>query len=136
MSSRSKKRLKAARKEAAARLGISYISRNDPCPCGSGKKTKVCCLNKIKQLKALPAAVREQLMVARILGPGQVPAAVAEQFAAIQAQTEPVAVEQVVAEPRAEIAASVTIPIVSGTIQVGAGAPIEFSGGTLTVNPQ
>jgi uncharacterized protein YecA (UPF0149 family) len=25
------------------------VGRNDPCPCGSGKKFKKCCLNKIKQ---------------------------------------------------------------------------------------
>lgn len=25
------------------------IGRNDPCPCGSGKKYKRCCLNKAKE---------------------------------------------------------------------------------------
>ena len=27
---------------------MSKIGRNDPCPCGSGKKYKKCCLNKEK----------------------------------------------------------------------------------------
>lgn len=26
------------------------IGRNDPCPCGSGKKYKFCCMNKTKEL--------------------------------------------------------------------------------------
>ena len=41
--------------------------RNDPCPCGSGKKAKRCCLAKIKALAALPPGLREQIIVARIL---------------------------------------------------------------------
>lgn len=202
MSSRAKKRLKAARKQAAANLGQSYISRNDPCPCGSGKKAKHCCLNKIKMLKALPPAVREQLMVARILGqgqPGPVPAAVAEQFAAIQAQarvpeaaapvdatalpvdapidaapegilddpgpagepgpvgipdaapvadpddTAAVVAQQMAADPVAATAGDgpaaefpvpgVTLPIESATIQMDGCAPVQLTGGTITINP-
>jgi hypothetical protein len=42
--------------------------RNEKCPCGSGKKAKKCCLNKIKALAALPPAVREQVVAAKILG--------------------------------------------------------------------
>ena len=42
--------------------------RNDKCPCGSGKKAKKCCLNKIKALAALPPNVREQVVAAKILG--------------------------------------------------------------------
>lgn len=42
--------------------------RNDKCPCGSGKKSKKCCLDKIKALAALPPVVREQVVVAKILG--------------------------------------------------------------------
>ena len=41
--------------------------RNDKCPCGSGKKAKKCCLNKIKAFAALPQRIREQLVVNRIL---------------------------------------------------------------------
>ena len=37
----------AERKEAAARRKLfRNVSRNDPCPCGSGKKYKKCCLGK------------------------------------------------------------------------------------------
>ncbi|MCB9338662.1 MAG: SEC-C domain-containing protein [Lewinellaceae bacterium] len=25
---------------------VSKVGRNDPCPCGSGKKYKKCCMNK------------------------------------------------------------------------------------------
>ncbi len=42
--------------------------RNDKCPCGSGKKAKKCCLDKIKALAALPPVLREQVVVAKILG--------------------------------------------------------------------
>ena len=42
--------------------------RNAPCPCGSGKKAKKCCLGKIKAFAALPPVVREQAVVAKILG--------------------------------------------------------------------
>jgi len=42
--------------------------RNDKCPCGSGKKAKKCCLSAIRAFAALPQAVREQIVVARILG--------------------------------------------------------------------
>ena len=41
--------------------------RNDKCPCGSGKKAKKCCLDKIKAFAALPPAIREQVIVNRIL---------------------------------------------------------------------
>jgi len=31
---------------------MSKVGRNDPCPCGSGKKYKKCCENKAKSFKA------------------------------------------------------------------------------------
>lgn len=31
------------------------INRNDPCPCGSGKKYKVCCMNKPKTTGTSPS---------------------------------------------------------------------------------
>jgi len=34
------------------------IGRNDPCPCGSGKKYKKCCLNKQSSSQAIPAEVK------------------------------------------------------------------------------
>ena len=42
--------------------------RNYKCPCGSGKKAKKCCLDKIKALAALPPRLREQVVVTKILG--------------------------------------------------------------------
>jgi len=42
--------------------------RNEPCPCGSGKKAKRCCLPNIHRLAALPPIVRTQAIVAQILG--------------------------------------------------------------------
>lgn len=29
---------------------MAAIGRNDPCPCGSGKKYKQCCLNKAEKM--------------------------------------------------------------------------------------
>jgi len=43
------------------------IRRNGPCPCGSGKKAKHCCLNHIKRLAAIPARLREQFFAMSIL---------------------------------------------------------------------
>jgi hypothetical protein len=42
--------------------------RNDRCPCGSGKKAKRCCLSAIQVLAALPPHLRQQVVVAQILG--------------------------------------------------------------------
>jgi len=42
--------------------------RNEKCPCGSGKKAKKCCLETIKALAALPSQLRQQVVVAKILG--------------------------------------------------------------------
>ncbi len=41
--------------------------RNERCPCGSGKKAKKCCLPAIKEFASLPQAIREQIVVSRIL---------------------------------------------------------------------
>jgi preprotein translocase subunit SecA len=37
-----------SRPHAAPKSGSSKVGRNDPCPCGSGKKFKKCCLGKIE----------------------------------------------------------------------------------------
>jgi hypothetical protein len=42
--------------------------RNDPCPCGSGKKAKKCCLKQIELLASIPPAQRESFIVVQILG--------------------------------------------------------------------
>ena len=41
--------------------------RNDPCPCGSGKKAKRCCLDKIKWLASLPPDLRRSVIVNKIM---------------------------------------------------------------------
>ncbi len=43
------------------------IKRNQPCPCGSGKKAKHCCLEKIKALEAVPAEFRARFVANSIL---------------------------------------------------------------------
>ena len=40
--------------------GDKKVGRNDPCPCGSGKKYKKCCLNKPKQPVDLIESVQEK----------------------------------------------------------------------------
>lgn len=40
--------MKVAMKNAMKQEPVRKIGRNDPCPCGSGKKYKFCCLNKPK----------------------------------------------------------------------------------------
>jgi hypothetical protein len=41
--------------------------RNDKCPCGSGKKAKKCCLDKIKFLAGLPPRYREMVVAEKVL---------------------------------------------------------------------
>ena len=43
-------------------------SRNEACPCGSGKKAKKCCLPKIKYLASLPPELREVVVASKIMG--------------------------------------------------------------------
>lgn len=43
-------------------LAIRKAKRNDPCPCGSGKKYKKCCLQKRRAIEvAMKQRVREEL---------------------------------------------------------------------------
>jgi hypothetical protein len=89
MSTKTRKRLVAAKRKRASAQGSIYVGRNDPCPCGSGKKAKRCCLKKIQALEDMPPALREQVVAAKILGHfGErqpVTAAVAAKFAAVNA---------------------------------------------------
>jgi len=43
------------------------IGRNDPCPCGSGRKYKVCCLAK-DQLRELEAAIITERRSENVMG--------------------------------------------------------------------
>jgi hypothetical protein len=36
------------------------VGRNDPCPCGSGKKFKKCCLNKLESKKEIQGALNQE----------------------------------------------------------------------------
>ncbi|MCL2815254.1 MAG: DUF1186 domain-containing protein [Oscillospiraceae bacterium] len=49
-----------ARKQAAAQNASmsKKVGRNEPCPCGSGKKYKKCCINATKDVVERPTAVR------------------------------------------------------------------------------
>ena len=40
---------------------MKKIGRNDPCPCGSGKKYKKCCLKKDRYFKNLPEDALKRL---------------------------------------------------------------------------
>ena len=40
------KMLREAQRNSAKQEASRKVGRNDPCPCGSGKKYKFCCLNK------------------------------------------------------------------------------------------
>lgn len=44
------------------------IKRNGPCPCGSGKKFKKCCLTKAKEVLAAPPEKRLDVILNQILG--------------------------------------------------------------------
>ena len=44
--------------------------RNEPCPCGSGKKAKKCCLAKIRFLASVPPQCREAVVADKILRQG------------------------------------------------------------------
>ena len=39
-----------------------HIRRNEPCPCGSGKKAKRCCLPGIKALSNVPPEYRNMVL--------------------------------------------------------------------------
>jgi preprotein translocase subunit SecA len=47
------------RKAAPAKKGVK-IGRNDPCPCGSGKKFKNCHMGRENELMALPTAAAKK----------------------------------------------------------------------------
>jgi hypothetical protein len=41
---------------------VKTPGRNEKCPCGSGKKAKKCCLEKMKLVASLPDEVRKQIL--------------------------------------------------------------------------
>lgn len=54
------KLLLAAEREYTRQEKRVKVGRNDPCPCGSGKKYKKCCLNKPKQPVDLVESIQEK----------------------------------------------------------------------------
>lgn len=52
------------------------VGRNDPCPCGSGRKYKQCCLPKVQasQVRSLSLRRDDELLTARLMAFGQRPA--------------------------------------------------------------
>lgn len=44
------------------------VRRNEPCPCGSGKKAKNCCLPKIRAWESIPPEKRGEFAARMILG--------------------------------------------------------------------
>src|SRR5215510_13414185 len=58
-------------------LTMEKLSRNDPCPCGSGKKYKRCCLNKDSSDMTQLASTSPDLLrpaALRLAGSSHVPA--------------------------------------------------------------
>ncbi len=49
-------------------MKTATVGRNDPCPCGSGKKHKHCCLGKDEQVTSVRGAVETSETLRRVLG--------------------------------------------------------------------
>jgi len=98
------------------------IRRNQPCPCGSGRKAKKCCLARLKMMAALPPALRTQAIVTGVLGHWPTVAPPPPLPAAVKARFDTLVAEQ---------AARKTIPFESGFLQAGSTA-VEIGPGTIT----
>ena len=126
------------------------VRRNQPCPCGSGKKAKKCCLSRIKALADLHPEVRKQVVLAwhpwplADCGPARpAPVAVQQRFDELVAQqaakTAPVTgvdpagpgADQTVAQV-VQAAEPAAIPIAGGYLQLSDGAAIEVGPSTVT----
>ncbi|MHC4297933.1 MAG: SEC-C metal-binding domain-containing protein [Planctomycetota bacterium] len=57
------------------KIQSNKVKRNEPCPCGSGLKTKHCCLTKILAARSQIDAGKsiEQIIVDQILNPSDEP---------------------------------------------------------------
>lgn len=51
------------------------VKRNVPCPCGSGKKAKNCCLRRIQAWESIPPERRAEFLTTAILGTPEKPVA-------------------------------------------------------------
>lgn len=73
-----KAKLKGKRKPSGLqpiRNTSTRIKRNGPCPCGSGKKVKNCCLRQIQMWESIPPARRAAIFTDAILGSAEKPVA-------------------------------------------------------------
>jgi hypothetical protein len=98
------------------------VPRNAPCPCGSGKKYKHCCIDKPGQQPGASAGKRTGLIVAAVVVAG------IGLFALTQTRRQPAAVP----------AAPTTAPAPAGNFQVplsGAPAPAGPAGPAATPKP-
>lgn len=107
------------------------IKRNEPCPCGSGKKAKKCCLARISALASLPVEVRTQMITEGILhnpqaGPKAPPAAVQARFNELVAQQTATQQAAATADPQ-----SPDISFTSGEITTADGDVISVESGTI-----
>lgn len=65
--------------------------RNEPCPCGSGKKAKKCCLGKIKFFASLTDEQRNNIIMGRLLRPqvlDTTPQVVSDKFQSVSMDTD------------------------------------------------
>ena len=58
---------------------MAKTGRNDPCPCGSGKKYKRCCLEKAEAAEAIAAEAAQARHAAAMAGTGALMEALSEQ---------------------------------------------------------
>ncbi len=117
------------------------VRRNQPCPCGSGKKAKKCCLPRIKALADLHPEVRKQVVLAGILGhwptvdpPAPTPVAVQQRFDELLAQQAAKAALVTGVDPAipgADQTVGQVIPIASGNLQLSDGTTVEVGPSTI-----
>ena len=101
------------------------MRRNQPCPCGSGKKAKKCCLPRLQAMAALPPQLRTQAIVAGILQhwPNAEPTRAKNVPAAVQQRYDAVVAANTSVE---------TIPFESAVIESG-NTPMQVGPGTITI---
>jgi hypothetical protein len=117
------------------------VRRNQPCPCGSGKKAKKCCLPRIKALADLHPEVRKQVVLAGILGhwptvdpPAPTPVAVQQRFDELLAQQAAKAALVTGVDPAipgADQTVGQVIPIAGGNLQLSDGTAVEVGPSTI-----
>jgi len=62
------RRFKSALEAEATRITQEKVGRNDPCPCGSGKKFKKCCLGQEWKREMVTCSLCGEKVTAEALG--------------------------------------------------------------------